>query len=101
MYLYFIKSLEDSSVKASRFYILILSYLQDVTQSIEYISTSSYNHVNNNHKELKASQIEDLKEINDKLKGLLQQIEIDFSEKSFSNLPVIIEAKQELIRKCF
>jgi hypothetical protein len=93
----FIKSLDDSSVKSSKFYILVLGYLQDIVQSIEYISKSSYNHVNNNHKNLKESQIADLKFINEKLKGLLLQIEVDFSERSFHNLPVIIEAKQELI----
>ena len=93
---YFIKSLEDSSVKASRFYILILGYLQDITQSIEYISTTSYKHVNNNHKKLKASSIKDLSAINDKLKVLFSKIELDFTEKDFDDLSNIIDAKQEI-----
>ena len=58
---YFIKSLDDTSVEASRFYILVLGYLQDISQSISYISKASFKHVNNNHKNLKKSQIEDLK----------------------------------------
>jgi phosphate/sulfate permease len=93
---YFIKSLDEASVKASRFYILVLGYLQDITQSIEYISTTSYNHVNNNHKNLKKSQISDLKEINEALKDLFGKLENDFSERSFVNLPVILDAKQDL-----
>jgi len=93
---YFIKSLDETSVKASRFYILVLGYLQDITQSIEYISTTSYNHVNNNHKNLKKSQIKDLKAINDELQILFDRIETDFSEKSFDNLLSVIDAKQEL-----
>ncbi|SDW14765.1 Phosphate transporter family protein [Lutibacter oricola] len=93
---YFIKSLDDSSVKASRFYILVLGYLQDVTQSIEYISTTSYNHVNNNHKNLKKSQVKDLKSINNELQSLFSKIEKDFSDRDFSNLLTIINAKQEL-----
>lgn len=93
---YFIKSLDETSVKASRFYILVLGYLQDITQSIEYISTTSYNHVNNNHKNLKKSQVKDLKAINDELQILFDRIETDFSEKSFDNLHSIIDAKQEL-----
>ena len=44
---YFIKSLDDTSVQASRFYILVLGYLQDVAQSISYISRASFKHVNN------------------------------------------------------
>jgi len=96
---YFIKSLDDttSSVKASRFYLLVLGYLQDVTQSIEFISTISFKHVNNNHKNLKKSQIADLKTINEKLTVLFNQIEIDFSSKIFINLPKMIDEKQALI----
>jgi len=93
---YFIKSLDDSSVKASRFYILILGYLQDITQSIEYISTTSYKHVNNNHKQLKPSSIKDLTAINDRLKVLFDKIELDFTEKDFDDLSNIIDAKQEI-----
>jgi len=96
---YFIKSLDDttSSVKASRFYLLVLGYLQDVTQSIEFISKTSYKHVNNNHKNLKKPQINDLKIINEKLTLLFDIIENDFNEKEFTNLTVIIDEKQDLI----
>ena len=96
---YFIKSLDDttSSVKASRFYLLILGYLQDVTQSIEFISTTSFKHVNNNHKNLKKPQVDDLKVINEKLTTLFNKIEVDFNKKSFSNLSIMIDDKQELM----
>ncbi|MFD0761466.1 inorganic phosphate transporter [Lutibacter aestuarii] len=93
---YFIKSLDDTSVKASRFYLLVLGYLQDITQSIEYISTTSYKHVNNQHKHLKKPQINDLKAINEELKVLFNQIEKDFSENTFHNLAQIIDAKQDI-----
>ena len=49
---YFIKNLDDSSVGASNFYINVLGYLQDMTQSLEYISKVSHKHVNNNHSKL-------------------------------------------------
>lgn len=94
---YFIRSLDDSSVEASKFYILILGYLQDIAQSIEYIVASSYKHVNNNHKNLKKSQIADLDGINSKLKTLFDTIESDFSKKSFDNLSNIITTKQDLL----
>ena len=93
---YFIKSLDETSIKASRFYILVLAYLQDVTQSIEYISTTSYKHVHNNHKKLKKSQISDLKMINKALESLFKQIESDFTNNYFDNLATIIDEKQDL-----
>lgn len=93
---YFIKSIDESSVEASRFYIMVLGYLQDIAQSIEYISTSAYKHVNNNHKHLKKSQVKDLQEINDELQKLFTQLGKDFADKNFQNLPTMIEAKQDL-----
>jgi len=93
---YFIKSLDESSIKASRFYILTLGYLQDITQSIEYISRTSFNHVNNNHKSLKASQVKDLRAINKEIAHWFSHVENDFTERTFHNIPEILEAKQEL-----
>ncbi|OSY87176.1 phosphate:sodium symporter [Tenacibaculum holothuriorum] len=94
---YFIKSLDDTSVQASRFYILILGYLQDVAQSISYISRATYKHVNNNHKNLKKGQIKDLKHIDNTLSKLLGDIGNTFEDKSFDNLSQIIEEKKELL----
>ncbi len=93
---YFIKSLDESSVKASRFYILVLGYLQDVTQSIDYISSTSFTHVNNNHKNLKESQIKDLISIKNELSKLLQRIGSDFEHNNFENIQSIIDSKQDL-----
>ena len=94
---YFIKSLDDNSVEASRFYILILDYLQDMVQSIGYIVNNSHNHVNNNHKKLKFNQIRDLKGIDAKLQVLFDKIKKDFDEESFENIEGIIGEKQELL----
>ncbi len=93
---YFIKSLDDSSVNASRFYIMVLGYLQDVAQSISYISKSSHKHVQNNHKELKPSQIEDLKHINEELSKMLKVIEEAFESHSFDKLSPVINEQQSL-----
>ncbi len=94
---YFIKSLDDSSVQASKFYILILGYLQDVAQSISYISKATYTHVNNNHKNLKKSQLKDLKGIDNTLSALLENISDTFETKSFDNLVLILAEKKELL----
>lgn len=95
---YFIKSLDDTSVQASRFYILILGYLQDVAQSISYISRATYKHVNNNHKNLKKGQIKDLKSIDNTLSKLLEDISETFENRSFDNLEHIINEKKELLK---
>lgn len=94
---YFIKNLDETHVQASRFYIDVLGYLQDVTQSIDFVTTSSYNHLNNNHKGLKFTQLKDLKEIEDKLDKLFSKIEDTFNAKNFDDLVAILEEKQNLL----
>lgn len=93
---YFIKSLDDSSVEASRFYLLVLGYLQDISQSISYISKASYKHVNNNHKQLKSGQIEDLKMIDQQLSAMLKDIAVIFEERNFGDIYKVVDVKQEL-----
>lgn len=93
---YFIKNLDDSSVGASNFYINILGYLQDVTQSLEYISKVSHKHINNNHKKLKFSQIKELKEIDAQLEVLFRETKDAFDTHSFYKIGSILDNKAEL-----
>jgi len=93
---YFIKNLDDTSVRGSNFYIIILGYLQDVAQSLEFISKASYKHVNNNHKALRFNQIKDLQEIDQSLEALLSEIEKIFTNREFHKIDSIIFKKQEL-----
>jgi len=92
---YFIKNLDESSIGASNFYITALSYLQDMTQSIEYISKASYKHVNNNHKKLRFNQIKDLKETDQFIDELFTEIKIIFDTKAYDKLTKIIMSKEE------
>ncbi|HIP47470.1 MAG TPA: inorganic phosphate transporter [Lutibacter sp.] len=93
---YFIKSLDDSSVKASRFYIHVLDYLQDVMQSIGYISSTSFVHVDNNHKNLKKSQIADLNKIKEELSSFLHDIQKTFENQDFSEAHILNDKKEKL-----
>lgn len=94
---YFIKSLEEDSVEASKFYILTLGHLQDVAQAIGFIARASFRHVNNNHKNLKKGQLKDLLTINAQLKELLIKMGEAFENRSFDNLEEILVEKRELL----
>ena len=94
---YFIKNLDESSVGASNFYISIIGYLQDITQSLEYIAKASHKHVSNNHKKLRFNQIKDLKEIEIRLSELFGQIKTIFSEGDFVKIDSVLGEKQALI----
>ena len=94
---YFIKNLDEASVGASNFYINILGYLQDMAQSLEYLTKISHKHINNNHKKLKYNQIKELKEIDLKLEKLLSETKVAFETRSFEQIGVIFGSKQELL----
>ena len=87
---YFIKSLNESSVASSKFYILILDYLQDMAQCMTAITQNSYEHVNNNHKNLKFNQLRDLKGISDKMEGIFKAEAEIFKGEDYSKLHHIL-----------
>ncbi len=94
---YFIKNLDEPSVNASNFYLSILRHLQDMAQSLAYISNSSYKHVNNNHKKLKFSQIKELKEIDEVFEGLFKETKTAFTSGSFNQIGAVLERKHDVI----
>ncbi|PTX44422.1 phosphate transporter family protein [Christiangramia gaetbulicola] len=94
---YFIKSLDEDSVEASKFYILTLDHLQDMVQSIGFITRNSYNHVHNNHKNLKFNQIRDLKKVDDKMQILFDEITETFDNHEFGNIDNLLSEKQDLM----
>ncbi|MEX0275188.1 MAG: inorganic phosphate transporter [Flavobacteriaceae bacterium] len=96
---YFIKNLDESSLGTSDFYITILSYLQDMTQSLEYIAKACYKHVNNNHKKLRFNQIRDLKETDEYIQKLFDEIQHVFDNREYEKLPEVIVDKQKLFEK--
>ncbi len=95
---YFIKNLDESSVGASNFYINILGYLQDMTQSLEYITKASHKHVNNNHKKLKFNQIKELKEVDHSMENLLVEIKEAFDSRSFEQIGAILKSEKAIFK---
>ena len=95
---YFIKNLDETSVRGSNFYIVILGYLTDVVQSLEFISKASFKHVNNNHKALRFNQIKDLQEIDQHLEVLFNEIEDIFHKKEFQRIKNILDKKEEVFQ---
>ena len=93
---YFIQELEEENVKASHFYISLISILEDMAQSLEYITKASYKHVNNNHRQLKYSQIKELKETQADLEGLLSDVRFAFDINGYEAFATFADKKEEL-----
>ena len=93
---YFIRNLDESSLGASNFYINLLGFLQDITQSLEYISKISHKHIKNSHSKLRLSQIRDLIEIDEAINDLFEEIKISFERRSFHKMEIILKNKNKL-----
>ncbi|MBT8257579.1 MAG: inorganic phosphate transporter [Bacteroidia bacterium] len=93
---FFIKNLDDSSIGASNFYINILGYLQDITQSLELISKVSHKHINNKHKKLKLSQIRELRELDGQIESLFKETKAAFDSRSFEHIGEILSKKKDV-----
>ena len=91
----FIKNLDESSLGASNFYINLLGYLQDITQSIEYVSKVSHKHINNNHSKLTLNQIRDLLDIQKVISEMFESIASAFANKSFGDIKSILKDKNK------
>ena len=66
-------------------------------QTIGFITRTSYNHVHNNHKNLKFNQVRELKGIDLKMQSLFDDIQHIFDTHKFGNIEGIIAEKQQLL----
>lgn len=94
---YFIKNLDETSVRGSNFYIMVLANLTDVVQSLEFIAKKSFKHIDNNHKPLSKSQISDLNEIQTIFDGMLVSVEQAFTSKSFGDLSTCLDQEDAIL----
>jgi len=96
---YFIKNLEESSLSASNFYIVILSLIQDITDDLEYIVKKSYKHVNNDHSKLKLSQIRDLKDVYELTEAVFHEAMEAFENNSEAKINILLENRAAVLQK--
>jgi phosphate/sulfate permease len=94
---FLIKSLDETSVRGSSFYIAILAYLTDIAESLKFISKKSYKHINNQHQKLKFNQLRDLMEIDNRLNLMYNEIIDVFNSKKFDRISIIMAQKEEVI----
>jgi len=94
---FLIKNLDETSVRGSSFYILILAYLTDIAQSLEFISKKSFKHVNNQHQKLKFKQFKDLMEMEDRLNMMYDEVVEIFNSRKFERISLVLAQREEII----
>lgn len=84
-----INSLPPDTVEASHYYVLTLDYLKELAHCIKSMTEPVFNHVDNNHKPILASQAEELAQIAEEFNG--------FSKKMIDSLESIDNDKLEAL----
>ena len=86
---YFIKNLEETSLRGSKFYIQILTHLTDISQSLEFITKKSFKHIHNNHKSLRFNQIKVLQEVDHEFGSILNKLVKMFDENDLNAISAV------------
>jgi Na+/phosphate symporter len=94
---FYIKNLDDASPGASRFYLLVQDNLEDITQSLSFVSKSSYKHVKNGHRGLRFNQIRGLERVNQELQDLMQDVRSTFENENLDELPQLIAKRDRYL----
>ena len=92
----FIRNLDDTSAKSSRYYIMALGYLQDIVENLYIISNNAHNHVDNNHKPLRESRGKDLQTISDQLGLWYSEIYTMYKRLEFSNIEQVMKQRDPI-----
>lgn len=88
--------LQEEEGETGPYYVQVIDYLREMAHALTFIAYPSFDHIDNNHKPLLQPQIEELKELNQAVSELFNQILKTIDENEFSNIPILIE-KQQLI----
>lgn len=94
-----IQTKDTASFVANRFYVLNLGSIEDMIESLLQITKSSYQHVNNNHKNLTFNQIRGLKNSVSQNKILYSKIEDALKKSDVNSLNPAILMGSKLIEE--
>ncbi len=86
---YFIKNLEETSLRGSKFYIQILTHLTDISQSLDFITKKSFKHIHNNHKSLRFNQVKVLQEVDHEFGTILSKLVRMFDENDLKTISTV------------
>ncbi len=96
-HLYFLlQNLEEGQLKIGNNYIKLINRVQDIIQSLHFISKASKDYVANNHFPLKPDQIKDLEEITYKLTDYVEWAQKAYQSRDFDSLKQFYKAFADL-----
>lgn len=88
--------LKENYIETGHYYVQVVDYLNEVSKSLQHISKSAFEHIDNNHEGLSSEQVDDLRMINIRMNGIFDEVSrmIEFSD--FTDIENIINLGDDL-----
>ncbi len=93
---YLLQNIDEQQVKIANNYIKLINRVQDIIQSIHFISKASKDYVNNQHTPLSKEQIAELESIAGRFESFTNMVENAYKENDFRSLKKFYKATSEL-----
>lgn len=92
-----IAKLKEDALESGHYYVQVLDYLREILHSLNFIVKPVYSHIDNNHKELRTAQLNELKILSQYLGNFFTHISTDIKAASFDNQENIAGEQQKLL----
>jgi Na+/phosphate symporter len=94
-----IKQLKEDELESGHYYVQVLDYLREITNSLQFAITPLYRHVDNKHKPLDKRREEDLLEFNEKMSEYFNYALTIVKQNSFDHIKDLETKKDQLIEE--
>lgn len=91
-----LRKLEANNVDTGHYYVQVADYVNEVAKALVHITRPSFEHIDNNHEGLSPEQLADLKEINERVSAIYDEIIRMLQTKDFSKLDDTLMHRDQL-----
>ena len=92
-----INRLPEDDIEAGHYYVQVIDYLREIAHCMTFIAKPSFEHIDNNHKGLLKTQIEEMKLLNEMIVEFLNFVQFVIKENKYTNINEIINKQQIII----
>jgi len=89
--------LREDSIETSHYYVQVLDYLREIAHDITYITLPVFEHIDNNHKGIIPSQLDELNNIISEISKFFIIIERTIAENNYSDVDRNIELQHKVL----
>lgn len=94
-----LKKLHENYISTGHYYVQVADYVNEVAKALVHITRPSFNHIDNNHQGLTKDQIQDLKEIGEKVSVIYGMINHMLKSNDFSKLDATLHLRDNLFEE--